>query len=537
LTEGIDVPAVDMVAFIDARRSKVDIAQATGRAMRKPSKSTKEVGYVVIPLFLDRRSGETLEEALKRSEFDEVANVLNAMQEQDDDLIQIIRELNEAKGAGKQFKPGRLLDKIEVLGPSIELSKLTSNIFAQIVDAIGVSWDESYGRLKAYKDRVGDCRVPVDHMENGFRLGNWVRTQRDFRYPLSLERRWRLDEIGFVWDKYSSKWESGFNHLKIYRDRVGDCRVPGPHVENGYKLGLWVSLQRIYKDKLTEDQKQRLDQIGFDWSVFSTNWERAFDCLKMYRDRVGHCHVPYRHIENGFDLGRWARAQRQNENTLSEERRRKLDELGFNWDFHDWEEGYSHLKAYRDREDDCHVPESHFEKGFALGKWAMTQRKRRSRLLASQLDRLESIGFDWGYTSVDWENGFSHLKTYKDRIGGCYVPFNHLENNYSLGRWVSTQRKKKNELSEHQIKRLDDLGFNWDVLSANWEKCFSCLETYRDRLGHCRVPKRYIENHVKLGRWVDKQRREKNNLSEGQLKKLDAIGFEWEPRRWPPRQH
>jgi predicted helicase len=35
LTEGIDVPAVDMVGFIDPRHSKIDIAQATGRAMRK----------------------------------------------------------------------------------------------------------------------------------------------------------------------------------------------------------------------------------------------------------------------------------------------------------------------------------------------------------------------------------------------------------------------------------------------------------------------------------------------------------------------
>ena len=92
LTEGIDVPEIDMVAFIDPRRSRVDIAQATGRAMRKPPGSNKEVGYVVIPLFLNRKSGETLGEALERSEFDEVADVLNAMQEQDGDLVQIIRE-------------------------------------------------------------------------------------------------------------------------------------------------------------------------------------------------------------------------------------------------------------------------------------------------------------------------------------------------------------------------------------------------------------------------------------------------------------
>ena len=122
LTEGIDVPAVDMVAFIDPRHSKVDIAQATGRAMRKPRGSTKEIGYVVIPLFLERKSGETIEEALERSDFADVASVLNAMQEQDDDLSQIIRELQEAKGRGEVFNPQRLVEKIEVLGPSIDLS-------------------------------------------------------------------------------------------------------------------------------------------------------------------------------------------------------------------------------------------------------------------------------------------------------------------------------------------------------------------------------------------------------------------------------
>ncbi len=53
LTEGIDVPAVDMVAFIDPRQSKIDIVQATGRAMRKSEKTNKMLGYVVVPFFID----------------------------------------------------------------------------------------------------------------------------------------------------------------------------------------------------------------------------------------------------------------------------------------------------------------------------------------------------------------------------------------------------------------------------------------------------------------------------------------------------
>jgi hypothetical protein len=592
------VPAVDMVAFIDPRRSRVDIAQAAGRAMRKPSGANK-VGYVVIPLFLDMKSGETLEDALQRSEFDGVADVLNAMQEQDEDLVHIIRELHQAKGQGEIFDPRRLSEKVEVLGPSIELSLLRTNICAEIVDLIGASWDEWYGMLKSYqarfgdcrvpkgyfqngrnlgswvrnqrygrnrlseerrrrldelgfewdplvqgwqegfrhlrsfKDRVGNCQVPVGHIENGFNLHQWVRHQRDLdRYPLSKERRRRLDEIGFVWDTYSSKWEIGFEHLKLYRDRSGDCRVPGHHLENGYKLGSWVSIQRRGKNKLSEEQRERLDRIGFDWDVFSTQWERGFDYLTRYKDRVGDCHISERYVENGFALGRWIRVQRNNENMLSAERLRKLDNLGFEWDPTGWEKGFKQLRLYMDRVGDCQVPVGHVENGFALGKWVLSQKKRRNRLFENQISKLEGVGFDWGLaSSVDWENGFNHLKKYKGRVGDCRVPFKHFENNYHLGRWVGAQRRERRKLSEDQIRRLDELGFDWDLVSANWEKYFRYLEMYRERSGHCRVPIRHIENRVKLGRWVEKQRREKDNLSEERRKRLDEIGFEWEPRR------
>src|SRR5262249_8834300 len=229
LTEGIDVPAVEMVAFIDPRYSRVDIAQATGRAMRKPRGSTKEVGYVVIPLFLDRKSGETLPEALERSEFDGVADVLNAMQEQDEGLVQMIRELQEAKGHEEIFDPRRLLEKIDILGPSIDLWTLQSNICVEIVKAVGESWDEMFGRLLLFRDTHEHCRVPVTYKDK--KLTKWVQHQRTFARKgiLSTARKQRLDDIGFEWDPRETDWAEGFRYLTIYKKREGHCRVPATH--------------------------------------------------------------------------------------------------------------------------------------------------------------------------------------------------------------------------------------------------------------------------------------------------------------------
>jgi superfamily II DNA or RNA helicase len=281
LTEGVDVPAVDMVAFIDPRHSKIDIAQATGRAMRKPRGSDKTIGYIVVPLFLERRGDETLDQALERSEFSDVADVLNALQEQDEVLVDIIRDLQEAKGRGEVFDPRRLSDKIEVLGPTIDLSTLRSNIFAEIANKIGVSWDEMYGRLQAYKEREGHCRVPATHTENGFGLGAWVKWQRWRKDTLSEERRKRLDELGFVWDALEAYWEEGFSYLKAYKEREGHCCVPATHTENGFGLGGWVNKQRWRKGaRWSEQRRKRFDELGFVWDTLEAAWEEGFSYLK-----------------------------------------------------------------------------------------------------------------------------------------------------------------------------------------------------------------------------------------------------------------
>jgi len=51
LSEGVDIPELDAIIFVDPRSSGVDIVQAVGRAIRKPKPgSTKTVGHIVIPV-------------------------------------------------------------------------------------------------------------------------------------------------------------------------------------------------------------------------------------------------------------------------------------------------------------------------------------------------------------------------------------------------------------------------------------------------------------------------------------------------------
>jgi predicted helicase len=82
LAEGVDLPSLDSVAFIDPRQSEVDIVQAVGRAIRLATDKT--IGTIVIPVFI--ASDEDPAAALDDSAFKTVWDIVKALRSHDDEL-------------------------------------------------------------------------------------------------------------------------------------------------------------------------------------------------------------------------------------------------------------------------------------------------------------------------------------------------------------------------------------------------------------------------------------------------------------------
>ena len=81
LTEGVDVPALDAILFIEPKRSQVDVVQAVGRVMRRSE--GKENGYVVIPVVVPEGAGLSDDAFLNSSGFKQVWSVLKALRSHD----------------------------------------------------------------------------------------------------------------------------------------------------------------------------------------------------------------------------------------------------------------------------------------------------------------------------------------------------------------------------------------------------------------------------------------------------------------------
>jgi superfamily II DNA or RNA helicase len=91
LTEGVDVPNIDCVLFADPKKSKVDIVQAVGRALR-PAQG-KKLGYVILPVLHDEDSGELKESGA----FKEVIDMLTTLASQDERIIDDFRAISQGR--------------------------------------------------------------------------------------------------------------------------------------------------------------------------------------------------------------------------------------------------------------------------------------------------------------------------------------------------------------------------------------------------------------------------------------------------------
>ena len=105
LSEGIDVPALDAVLFMDQKNSHIDIVQAVGRVMRKAE--GKDYGYIVLPIAIPEGADPTrILDDNKR--FAAVWGVLRALRSHDDRRDAEINkiDLNTAPPDWIIFPPG-----------------------------------------------------------------------------------------------------------------------------------------------------------------------------------------------------------------------------------------------------------------------------------------------------------------------------------------------------------------------------------------------------------------------------------------------
>eukprot|EP00804_Cyclotella_cryptica_P027833 CCRYP_009239-RA/>CCRYP_009239-RA protein AED:0.06 eAED:0.16 QI:0/-1/0/1/-1/1/1/0/205 len=157
---------------------------------------------------------------------------------------------------------------------------------------------------------------------------------------------------------------------------------PSPNADN------WNS--SLHKFLLFRTTKKR----GYIPSLDSqdANERSVVEWIKEQHDAIEQIHV------KDSNSARQLRSRRQQ--TITEDQIAALKSVNFPFEYNFWEEKFTALQAYKEKNGDCLVPQSHKE----LGHFVNNQRRLKKQIVngkslgtltAERIERLEKIGFVW----------------------------------------------------------------------------------------------------------------------------------------------
>ncbi len=247
---------------------------------------------------------------------------------------------------------------------------------------------------------------------------------------------------------------------------------------------MWaVSVRYRYeRGELTPDQIERLNAFpGWSWRLKpQPGWDFWYDLLKRRAHEHGRSleGLPHKVKIEGYHLGEWVSLQRADygRNNLSAERIERLESLpGWIWNKHArrWDEMFTLLQRYAEREGHAVPPVAHVEDGEPLGNWVRTNTNQAAyrgklgkRITADRIAKLESLpGWGWQRHESAWNRQYASLLAFVKREGHARVPQGFMEGEVALGSWVGRQRAfhRQRMLSQDCVARLEAVqGWQWN---------------------------------------------------------------------------
>ena len=549
LTEGIDVPSLDGVAFIDPRSSQVDIIQAVGRAIRKAD--SKTLGTIVLPVLIPHDISPEL--ALEDSSFKPIWAILKALRSHDELLGDQLDEIRVAIGRGSSNT--NLPDKILLSVPQdIDriFPNLSSKLSISLVERVTTSWNWWFGKLTDYAEKSGHSSPPSNVAETRS-LAGWVSEQRmsyngTTSKKLNSEQCAKLESLpNWVWNIFDSAWNSNYEKLSRYARKRNNLQFSNREKFEGVSLAHWVMRQRqsFFAGNLEDYKRDLLEQISnWEWNPIDSKWEKDFLKLQKYKVETDGSNPLPKEVHNGFRVGSWVVQQRvkYRNDMLTEEQIRRLEDLeNWTWDPGDleWTNKFNATVKYAQREGRLKVGTSYREDGLLIGKWIAHQRGcHKKGILSKERQRLmESIpGWQWNPVEDAWMTNFLALKNFTETNQLQELPESNLVTKLSLLTWMRTQRVRysKGAIPSHQIVLIESIpGWYWIRTLSRWDISFNALSQYAEESGTAMAPESFRDSSgIWLGRFCQKMRNDYRNgsLSDERIAMLEQLaGWEWYP--------
>lgn len=222
-SEGIDIPAIELIGFLNRTKSIVDIAQRVGRVQRKRFEDDNKPGYIFIPLFEDKNSNIS---DYYSGDWDYLVDVMLAFKEMDNRVNASFYNMFSSNDSKQFLKQIEIVDfnknnTIETKNIEILQEHIISKLKHEIIAIKSEKWDINFHNYKQFL--IDNKRMPKVTKKNKEEtvLAKWVQGQikkknKNEMLPDRIEKLNTLIKLGFCWDKFDFQWNEKFNEFKEF---------------------------------------------------------------------------------------------------------------------------------------------------------------------------------------------------------------------------------------------------------------------------------------------------------------------------------
>lgn len=278
---------------------------------------------------------EAVLEPVEAIEEDVTAYYDEAVQNQNEQYLSMIRAYLSSEE--KEFYPPTLLDgcylknwfEMQENHYFVTYTYNGRKVFVVYDDSAWGDWGYYYSACSKWLAVNNADDIPQCAQIGEMSLSPWVTEQRTaYREGyLSSEREQFLRNIGFSFNTYDDAWEDKLKLLMKYKAEFGSTNIEKRASYKGEALGRWCIKQRDdnRNGKLTEERRQKLLALGFDFDPLETEWNRRFEQYKRYIEQTGQYYISRRTDFEGEHLGAWVETQRKwNRNGKMSEKRKNM---------------------------------------------------------------------------------------------------------------------------------------------------------------------------------------------------------------------
>lgn len=405
LGEGIDVPAIDAVAFADPKDSPVDTVQAVGRALRQTPGAGKKA-TLIVPVYTT--PGEDVDDLLNNDAYTPLWKTLQALRAHDDRLEARLADPRTDRPSltAPTDDPDAWL-RFDHPARSDEIALALS---LRVLAPKSAEWRRGLTAARRYHHTHHHLDVPQAYEDtSGYPLGRWLTWQRHLHTTGALDpaRTTALEHLGIIWEPHRQAWDRGHAHAAAWAEINGHLTVPVDEQHDGFPLGRWLATQRSRAAQLTPRRAEALTALDPWWNPpWPQTWQRTYRTVQHHL-QAG---TDLDQAPDGTPLSGWLRTQRTRRERLHPQQHRLLADIETRGTAPPEPAAVSRPRrrtfqamlaaatAFHTREGHLDIPQRHTEyteEGpVRLGQWISNQR-RRPTLSAERAAALDALGMRW----------------------------------------------------------------------------------------------------------------------------------------------